>query len=154
MEQSKLLKISWIIYAIALILGMVLSAVNLISPQDFFFADGYEAYTGQSWSELAAEQPKQATLYKFTFRGGSAAWLWGCICVLYITLTGYRKGEKRAWIILLLVAILATGSSLVMSLMTDGIVLFWLFWLCFDLVVLLLPARDFLSQKASPAAVN
>ena len=147
MEQSKLLKISWIIYAIAVILGMVISAVNLISPRDYFCADWYEAYTGQSWSELAAEQPKQATLYEFYCRGGACAWLSGSIYVLYITLTGYRKGEKRAWIILLLGAILATGGPVVMSLMTDGKALFWIFWLCFDLVVLLLPARDFLRQK-------
>jgi formate/nitrite transporter FocA (FNT family) len=152
MEQSKLLKISWIIYAIAVILGMVMSAVNLISSRDFFCAAPYEANTGQSWTELVAEHPKQATLYESFCRGGACAWLSGSIYALYITLTAYRKGEKRAWIILLLGAILATGGPLVMSVIRAGDATpWWTFWLCFDLVVLLLPVKDFLSQKAPPA---
>ena len=152
MKESKLLKISWVVFAIALTIGTVISAVNLISPLDFFCGGRYEAYTGQSWSVFTAEQPKQATLYEFTCRGAACAWLWGCIYALYITLTDYRKGEKRAWVILLLGAILATVGPTVMSAMTRGNTLFWVFWLCFNLVVLLLPAKDFLSQKVPPAA--
>jgi hypothetical protein len=150
-EQSKLHRISWVLCAATLIWGIANSVVNTINPRDYFCGDRYEAYTGQSWEEHVAEQPKQATLFEYTCRGGACAWLWGCVYGLYITLTGYKEGEKRAWLILLLGTILATGGATVMAAMTRGNALFWLFWLCFDLVVLLLPVKMFLGQKASPA---
>ena len=154
MEQSKLLKISWILCAAALIWGIANSVVNTISPRDYFCGDRFEAYTGQSWEEHIAEQPKQATLFEYTCRGGACAWLWGCIYGLYITLTAYRKGDKQAWLILLLGTVLATGVPVVMAAKTSGNTVFWLFWLCFNLVVLLLPAKEFLGQKATPAVVD
>ena len=150
MEESKLLKISWKIYAAAVIVGIVISVVNIISPMDYFCSDWYEAYTGQSWSELIVEQPKHAALYEHWSRSENSVWVWGCLYALYITLTGYRKGEKRALMILLLATTLATGSPLVLYFVTTGKVdPFFLFWLCFCLIVLLLPVKEIWGPKAA-----
>ncbi len=120
MEQSKMLKISWILCAATQIWGIANSAVSTIRPRDYFCSDRYEDYTGQSWAEHVAEQPKQAALYEWTCRATACAWLWGAVYALYITLTGYRRGEKRAWIILLLGTILLIGLVTVQLLRASG----------------------------------
>ena len=153
MEKSKLLKSSWIIYTVLLIVGMGIAVANIISPHDFFVKEQFESYTGQSWSTLIAENPKQAALYKHFIRAGACAWLPGLGSALFITLAAYRKGKKWAWMALIISTILANGTHLIHAGIIHGGVRtpYWIFWLCISLVVLLLPAKEFLGHKAAPA---
>ena len=149
MEESKKLKISWIVVAITIVVGMFLSLVNVIKPLPFFLQDVYEAYTGQSWSALVDQQPKHAALYEHFTREGSWYYFVLCFHALFIVLASYRKGQKWAWVVLLLGYISTCGALSVFGFIYVGVSGIWLgiIDLCIGLVALLLPAKEIWAYK-------
>lgn len=156
MEHTKLLKASWVLYTAFLVVAMVPTAINIVRPLDFFVAGSYEAWIGESWRTFAVEQPKQAALYEDFCRFGAIGWLSTIVLALFITLGAYRRAERWAWIALIvgLVASDATAAIICLKIGDMMGVLFWTSWLCAGLVILLLPAREMLSQKAFVAKSN
>jgi len=151
MEESRLLKASWVLYAVFLVVAAAVTVLNIVRPFDFFVGDYYEVYVGESWSAFAAQQPRQAALYENFSRGASASMLSAIVLGLFITLRAYRRGEPWAWVALTAGLIVANGPQVVLSLATaDAMgVLFWAAWLCVGLIILLLPVKDMLGQKAA-----
>ena len=150
MEQSKALSISWKVYAVFLIVGIVVTTINIVNPMDFYVKAPFETYTGESWDTLVTEQPKQAVLYEMFCRGVASGVLSSILLGLFITLNAYRKGEKWAWLALLAGLVSYNAIQMVMSFTIDGArgALHDVIWLCAGLVILLLPVKEFLSQKA------
>jgi len=156
MEQSKSLGISWKVYAVFLLVGMVPTTINIIRPLDRYVKVPFEAYTGESWSTFAAEQPKNAALYEIFNRHAAAGVFSAIVLGLFITLTAYRKGEKWAWIALVAGLVAYNAIAIVVSYMTNGAAgaIENILWLGVGLAILMIPAKVFLSQKASPATVS
>ena len=73
---------------------------------------------------------------------------------LIITSMVYRKSEKWAWIALVTGLMAFNAIQMVVSYMITGGVLHNVLWMCPGLVILLLPVKDFLNQKASPASAD
>jgi hypothetical protein len=149
MEQSKALSISWKVYAVFLIVGIVITTINIVNPMDIYVNEPFEIYTEDSWSTFAAEQPKQAGLYEHFNRSAAGGAFSTVLLGLFITLTAYRKGEKWAWIALVAGLVAFNAIQMVVSYMMTGGVLHNVLWMCPGLVILLLPMKDFLSQKAT-----
>ena len=154
MERSRLLGVSWVSYTVFLIAAGLLTAINLVRPLDFFVGDFYEAYVGEPWSAFAAAQPKQAALYEVFNQGAAGATLSAILLGLFITLGAYRRGQRWAWIALLVGLVAASATDTLHCLMARDVVgvLFWASWLCVGLVILLLPAKEMLHLKATSAA--
>ena len=91
MAESRLLVASWVIYALLLIVGIVIAVMNIINPHDFVVKDQFESYTGQSWTTLTTENPKQAALYEQFIRASACAWLAWLAGALFITLAAYQQ---------------------------------------------------------------
>ena len=149
MEESKLLKISWIILTVNIAFGMVCSVVNIIDP--IFMRSSFETYHGSDWSAFAEEQPKHAVMYEHLGRESSGYWFVGSLCVLFIIFGAYRRGEKWAWTALLLAGLLACGTFIAYSAIYDDVVGLWLgiLGLCVDLVALLIPVKEIWGPKAA-----
>ena len=153
MGQSKLLKVSWVLYTVFLFVAMIPAVINIVHPLRFFVADSYESTVGESWSRFVTEQPKQAALYENFCRVAAAGGLSIVVLALFITLGAYRRGEKWAWIALLSGILSANAIPAIVCLTSGDMVgaLFWVFWLCVGLVILLLPAKEMLGHKTSAA---
>jgi hypothetical protein len=156
MQESKLLKISWIILTAAIVVGMLLALAYVIRPFPFFVRDVFEAYTGQSWSTLVEQQPKHTALYEHFTREGSWYYFVLCFHALSIVLGSYRRGQKWAWFVLLFGYVSTCGALTVFGFIYTGAGGTWLglVSLCVGIVALLLPAKDFLSREAPPAAAD
>jgi len=153
MEQSKSLGISWKAYTVFLIVGMVPTTINIVSPLARYVEAPFEAYTGELWSKLATEQPEYSVLYEMFCRSTASGVLTAILLGLFITLTAYRKGEKWAWLALVAGLAVYNVIEIVISYMIAGAtgILEYVLWLCVGLVILMIPAKDFLSQKTSLA---
>jgi hypothetical protein len=151
MERSKLHGISWKAYTVFLIVAMVPTTINIINPLAHYVEAPFEVYTGESWSKLATEQPEYSALYEMFCRSVANGVLTAILLGLIITLTAYRKGEKWAWLALVAGLAIYNVIEIVISYLIAGATgsLEYVLWLCVGLVILLIPAKDFLTQKVS-----
>ena len=149
MEESKLLKISWITVTVMIALGMFIALANVIKPLPFFLQDAFEVYIGQSWSTLVEQQPKHAAMYEHLIRECSWYYFVLCFHALFIVLASYRKGEKWAWVVLLLGHTSTCGALTIFGFIYLGASGTWLgiVSLCVGLIALLLPVKVIWSQK-------
>ena len=149
MQGSKLLTISWKAYSVFLIIGIVLSLMNLVSPFAFYLDQPFETITGESWDSFADENPKKAFAAEMIFRGGCIPTFTTLLMGLFITMTAYKKGEKWAWIALIAGLVAYNGLFLITDCIAWGVIgaVHDLFWLCIGLVILLLPVKEIWSQK-------
>lgn len=153
MQESKLLKISWIILTVAIAFSMVWCVWVMIvgSP---FMPGIFEGYIGEPWSEFLEQQPKQAALYGHLTRLHAGDAFVGSLFALLIVSASYRKGEKWAWSGLLIGTIMSFGSIIVFaSMFSDpaGIAL-GIVGLCIGLVALLIPVKEIWSAKEGQTA--
>ncbi|MDI6822296.1 MAG: hypothetical protein QMD66_05510 [Actinomycetota bacterium] len=143
--ESKLITIGWIaalIMAIWILLGGIL--MDIIMP-----TAGFESYTGQAWSDFASANPRLADLYRADHREIGCLALCIATLIIGIVLTGYRRGERWAWLTLLVAGIFGWGGVLVTSIIAGktfvlvtgsiGTVLF--------AIAILVPARVILARK-------
>jgi hypothetical protein len=156
MEQSKLHGISWKAYTVFLIVAMVPTTINIINPLARYVDTPFEVYTGESWSKLVTEQPEYAALYEMFCRSIANGVLTAILLGLIITLTAYRRGEKWAWLALVAGLAVYNVIEIVIGYITAGATgaLEYVLWLCVGLVILLIPAKDFLSQKAETVTAS
>ncbi len=147
MQESKLLKISWIILAVGIVGGIVITVASIINPllTDYVF----ESYTGQDWNEFTEQYPKHAALYEHYSKLGNSHSLVAYIYALFIVFASYRKGAKWAWVALLLATILGSGSVVRFeATFSGGVGLgFGTIGLCVGLVALLIPAKEIWKAK-------
>ncbi len=152
MQNSKLLKISWILLTIGIVVGLLMCIRNIISP--IFMEDIFENYMSQSWGDFLQRQPKQAFLYEHLFRLLNCMEFVCYVYALFIILAAYRIGEKWAWAALLTAAILGWGIMIVFASIFsdfDGIARGGIN-LCVGLVLLLLPVKVIWGAKAGQTA--
>lgn len=156
MEPSKLHGISWKAYTVFLLVAMVPTTINIINPLARYVDTPFEAYTGESWSKLTTEQPEYAALYEMFCRSTANGVLTAILLGLIITLTAYRRGEKWAWLALIAGLTVYNVIEIVISYMIAGATgsLEYVLWLCVGLVILMIPTKDFLSQKASTVTTS
>lgn len=154
MKESKLLKASWMIYAVATILGMLVSAVCIVTP--LFVRGIFESYVGQSWGDFTQREPRLASLFQHLSRLESFDYFLGCVLALFIVFAAYRKGQKWAWVALVVTTVLGAAEAVVFgSIFSDPVgIAMGILTLCIGLIPLLLPVKEIWSARAAPTLAD
>jgi len=97
---TRSLGIAWKVILIADLGVLLYGIMAVFSPQ--IFAEGYQAYTGQSWSALYSISPKTAEyIFLLARLVGVFNIALGVVATL-IVLMSFRKGETWSWYALLM----------------------------------------------------
>ena len=129
---------------------MVVGFVAVFQPEGIFEADA-QSVTNMPWSELKASSPEASNFVIFVYGQMGLLKISWSLFILAITLTGYRRGEKWAWYILLLAPILLVSDALFSSIFIGDVsqTLAFIPITTITLLGLLLPYRKFFPKKPS-----
>ena len=143
-------KYAWVILLAVGILWLVVGIVAVFQPEGIFEADA-QAVTKMPWNELKASSPPTANFVIFVYGQMGLLKISWSLFILAITLTGYRRGEKWAWYIMLLAPILLVTDAVFSVLFIGDInqVLQFIPITAITMLGLLLPYRIFFSKKTS-----
>ena len=116
MIDTRWRRAAWILIIIAdagwLVWGLMaaLAPDHLPGPHTAsIVVDGYEGFTGGSWSALVATSPRTAGFIMLVFRMFGAIGVVCCGFAIAIAATDFRRGERWAWWALLLGNTIAFG---------------------------------------------
>ena len=143
-------KYAWVILLLVGLLWLLVGFVAVFSPEGIFEADA-QAVTKMPWSELKASSPTAANFVIFIYGQMGLLKISWSLFILAITLTGFRRGEKWAWYMMLLAPILLVSDA-VFSVVFIGDInqaLQFVPITTITMVGLLLPYRIFFPKKTS-----
>jgi len=102
-------RIAWILIVLADIGLLAWGAMAAIAPEHLLGPNSmpilkaeYEGFTGYSWSELIATNPKTADLLTLVFRMYGIYGVGFSLMAIAIAITAFRRGEAWAWWALLI----------------------------------------------------
>ena len=145
-------KYAWVILLLVGLLWLLVGFVAVFSPEGIFEADA-QAVTKMPWSELKASSPTAANFVIFIYGQMGLLKISWSLFILAITLTGFRRGEKWAWYMMLLAPILLVSDA-VFSVVFIGDInqaLQFVPITTITMIGLLLPYRIFFPKKTSDA---
>ena len=143
-------KYAWVILLLVGLLWLLVGFVAVFSPEGIFEADA-QAVTKMPWSELKDSSPTAANFVIFIYGQMGLLKISWSLFILAITLTGFRRGEKWAWYIMLLAPILLLSNA-VFSVVFIGDInqaLQFVPITTITMIGLLLPYRIFFPKKTS-----
>ena len=145
-------KYAWVILLLVVLLWLLVGFVAVFSPEGIFEADA-QAVTKMPWSELKASSPTAANFVIFVYGQMGLLKINWSLFILAITLTGFRRGEKWAWYIMLLAPILLVSDAVFSVVFIGDInqVLSFIPITTITIFGLLLPYRIFFPKKTSDA---
>jgi hypothetical protein len=109
--DSKVKKVSWILLVIVACVGMIIGLMVLFVPH-VIVANEFQLFTGHQWSDFKTVNPQVSSYISIVlFEIGFFALAVG-MSILLVTLFAYRKGEKWAWYLLLIINTLAWGAAI------------------------------------------
>ncbi len=143
-------KYAWVILLAVGLLWLVVGFVAVFQPEGIFEADA-QSVTNMPWSELKASSPMAADFVIFVYGQMGLLKISWSLFILAITLTGYRRGEKWAWYMLLLAPILLVSDAVFSAVFIGDInqVLPFIPITAITMLGLLLPYRIFFPKKPS-----
>jgi hypothetical protein len=143
-------KYAWVILLAVGLLWLVVGIVAVFKPEGIFEADA-QAVTNLPWSDLKASSPEASNFVIFVYGQMGLLKISWSVFILAITLTGYRRGEKWAWYIMLLAPILLVSDAVFSVVFISDInqVLQFIPILTITMIGLLLPYRMFFPKKPS-----
>ncbi len=123
----------------------------LFSSQKGIFEADAQAVTNLPWTDLKASSPEASNFVIFVYGQMGLLKISWSLFILVITLTGYRRGEKWAWYILLLAPILLVSDAIFSVVFIGDInqVLQFIPITAITMLGLLLPYRIFFKKKPS-----
>jgi hypothetical protein len=141
-------KYAWVILLAVGLLWLVVGIVAVLSPEGIFEGDA-QSVTNMPWSELKASSPVVANFVIFIYGQMGLLKISWSLFILAITLTGYRRGEKWAWYIMLLAPILLISDAVFSTIFIGDInqVLQFIPITAITMIGLLLPYRIFFPKK-------
>jgi hypothetical protein len=143
-------KYAWVILLALGLLWLVVGFVAVFQPEGIFEGDA-QSVTNMPWSELKASSPRAADFVIFIYGQMGLLKISWSLFILAITLTGYRKGEKWAWYIMLLAPILLVSDAVFSAVFIGDInqVIQFIPITVITMLGLLLPYRIFFPKKPS-----
>ena len=162
-KPSRYLNFGWrvmVIWGVGVaLLGVLTSLLNhLVSPQILYYTSADAQFTGISWSQLQQTYPKLALWLTLFFDTTASQLLFYGILTAFIAATAYRRGERWAWISLLLAFLITFAHLFPSFLFLSGGILAnsgisigiggTLIMLVFLLVGLLLPGTELFGKAA------
>ena len=141
-------KFAWVILLAVGILWLVVGIVAVFQPEGIFEADA-QAVTKMPWTDLKASSPTAANFVIFIYGQMGLLKISWSLFILAITLTGYRRGEKWAWYMMLLAPILLVSDAVFSVVYIGDInqVLQFIPITTITMIGLLLPYRIFFPKK-------
>ena len=103
-------KYAWVILLLVGLLWLLVGFVAVFSPEGIFEADA-QAVTKMPWSEVKASSPVASDFVIFVYGQMGLLKISWSLFILAITLTGFRRGEKWAWYIMLLAPVLLLSNA-------------------------------------------
>lgn len=101
---------AWAVIAVADFGVMLYGFLALVAPETL--AQGYESYTGRSWSGLTASDPRTTELLVLLFRLLGALNIATGLAALLIAVIPFRSGARWSWFALLAVNSIAYGGPI------------------------------------------
>jgi magnesium-transporting ATPase (P-type) len=143
-------KYAWIVLLSVGLLWLVVGIVAVYSPEGIFEGDA-QAVTNLPWTDLKASSPEASNFIIFVYGQMGLLKISWSLFILAITLTGFRRGEKWAWYIMLLAPILLVSDAVFSVVFIGDInqVLQFIPITAITMVGLLLPYRIFFPKKRS-----
>jgi hypothetical protein len=143
-------KYAWIVLLSVGLLWLVVGIVAVYSPEGIFEADA-QAVTNLPWTDLKASSPEASNFIIFVYGQMGLLKISWSLFILAITLTGFRRGEKWAWYIMLLAPILLVSDAVFSVVFIGDInqVLQFIPIIAITMFGLLLPYRIFFPKKRS-----
>ena len=119
--ESKSLKASWILLLIVSCVVIIFALMTLFAPKEFS-ANDFQSFTGQQLSDFKASNPQVFSYMSMgAFEGGIYLLLAG-ISAVFLTLFAYRKGEKWAWYLALILNTIGWGGAIRANLYTGDMI--------------------------------
>ena len=143
-------KYAWIVLLSVGLLWLVVGIVAVYSPEGIFEGDA-QAFTNLPWTDLKASSPEASNFIIFVYGQMGLLKISWSLFILAITLTGFRRGEKWAWYIMLLAPILLVSDAVFSVVFIGDInqVLQFIPITAITMLGLLLPYRIFFPKKRS-----
>jgi hypothetical protein len=143
-------KYAWVILLFVGLLWLLVGIVAVFSPEGIFEADA-QAVTNLPWTDLKASSPEVANFVIFVYGQMGLLKISWSLFILVITLTGYRRGEKWAWYIMLLAPVLLVSDAVFSVVFIGDInqVLQFIPITTITMLGLFLPYRRFFPKKPS-----
>ncbi len=106
-KPSRYLNLGWrvmVVWGLGVALfGVLMSLLNhLVSPQILYYTSADAQFTGLSWSQLQLLYPKLGLWLILFFDTTTSQLLFYGVLTAFVAATAYRRGERWAWISLLL----------------------------------------------------
>ena len=143
-------KYAWVILLAVGLLWLVVGIVAVFQPEGIFEADA-QAVTNIPWTDLKASSPEASNFVIFVYGQMGLLKISWSLFILAITLTGYRRGEKWAWYMMLLAPILLVSDAGFSAVFIGDLnqVLQFIPITTITMLGLLLPYRKFFPKKPS-----
>jgi hypothetical protein len=143
-------KYAWVILLAVGLLWLLVGFVAVFQPEGIFEADA-QAVTNLQWTDLKASSPEASNFVIFVYGQMGLLKISWSLFILAITLTGYRRGEKWAWYMILLAPILLVSDAVFSAVFIGDInqVLQFMPITAITMLGLLLPYRVFFPKKPS-----
>lgn len=118
-KPSRYLNLGWRVMVVwglgVALLGVLMSLLNhLVSPQIMSYTSADAEFTGITWPQLLSLYPKLGLWLTLFFDTTTSQLLFYGVLTAFVAATAYRRGERWAWISLLL-AFLITFAHLIPS---------------------------------------
>ena len=141
-------KYAWVILLAVGLLWLLVGFVAVFSPEGIFEADA-QAVTKMPWTDLKASSPVASNFVIFVYGQMGLLKISWSLFILAITLTGFRRGEKWAWYMMLLAPILLVSDAVFSVFFIGDInqVLSFIPITTITMIGLLLPYRIFFPKK-------
>jgi hypothetical protein len=109
--------ISWIILVVVFAIAFLSGLIMLFNPA-FFLAGEFKSYTGTSWQEFSTANPRALSFFLLDSR--QMGWFMITLAVLggVVVLAGYRRRDRLAWFLSLLLVALGIGGTLAFDIPT------------------------------------
>ena len=143
-------KYAWVILLAVGLLWLLVGFVAVFNPEGIFEADA-QAVTKIPWTDLKASSPLASNFVIFVYGQMGLLKISWSLFILAITLTGFRRGEKWAWYIMLLAPILLVSDAIFSVVFIGDInqVLSFIPITTITMIGLLLPYRVFFPKKTT-----
>lgn len=147
--EYKLLKVSWKILLIISCILILVSLIAIFTTKGFVSSD-FQSF-GQSWSELLKDNSQLAKYSLLLYREVAVMIVIINIYSIGIILTGYKRGEKWAWFVILAGTIIGFGFDMFLNIDIGNftMVIVSIVLLVIALVALSLGAKDILKKASS-----
>ncbi len=149
--RSRWVSVAWKIILVADLAVLLYGLLAALMP-DALLGEGFEVFSGQSWSALLSTSPRTAEYISLSGRLLGALNIAFAVLAIAIALTSFRKGEVWSWYALLIGNTVGYCSPIAFDLTVGAISVFEQLEIVMILLIYLalaISARDILMKKRS-----